>query len=328
MVRRLEHPRTIGQEKASPSAVASSPDSAWFSPWRSRNAVGASRGTFSSASLREIPNVDDGITPALREAPFVSLMLTTRDRPSFFPLALACYRHQTYANRELIVVDDGDRFPIDPDAVSAAGGRLIRTEPGTPLGTKLNLGAAAARGYLCLKMDDDDWYGPAWTEIIVARLLADWHVASRATKAGASPYLIFDVARWEIRRSAARHTAGGSLCFRKEDWAACPFRPVAISEDRFFLGDQIRLGTRFIPVATPEEFMGVRHDGVGNNHGHTWTPHRDYLATLARYARAPEDVLPSWALAFYQQLRHDLLAASSATSSRSLPPRGVRDSFT
>src|SRR5262249_4001230 len=74
----------------------------------------------------------------VRDAPLVSVILTTRDRPRFLAVALACYRRQTYPHRELIVVDDGDDFPADEARIAAVGGRLLRVEPGTPLGAKLN----------------------------------------------------------------------------------------------------------------------------------------------------------------------------------------------
>src|SRR5215831_526279 len=91
--------------------------------------------------------------------PLVSMVLSTRDRPHFLQVALACYRHQTYPQRELIVIDDGDHFPADESMIEAAGGRLMRMPADTPLGTKLNQGIQEARGWLCQKMDDDDWYG-------------------------------------------------------------------------------------------------------------------------------------------------------------------------
>src|SRR4051794_33498707 len=90
--------------------------------------------------------------------PLISVIITTRDRPYLLPVALTCYQHQTYPRRELIVVDDGEEFPADAARVAAVGGRLIRVEPGTPLGTKLNAGVEAADGRFCQKMDDDDWY--------------------------------------------------------------------------------------------------------------------------------------------------------------------------
>ena len=102
------------------------------------------------------------------------MILTTRDRPRFMEMALACFAHQDYPNRELIVVDDGDQHPVDERAVARLGGIVIRTEPGTPLGAKLNLGCDAARGMLCQKMDDDDWYGPGFESAMVQALLARW----------------------------------------------------------------------------------------------------------------------------------------------------------
>lgn len=64
--------------------------------------------------------------------PLVSVILTTRDRFRLLSIALACYSHQTYRERELIVVDDGDRFPADYDAdavvvpLRAGGGTRIK----------------------------------------------------------------------------------------------------------------------------------------------------------------------------------------------------------
>ncbi|MEZ4500784.1 MAG: glycosyltransferase family A protein [Thermomicrobiales bacterium] len=54
-------------------------------------------------------------------------------------MALACYRHQDYPNRELVIVDDGDQFPVDEQLARQIGATLIRAEPGTS-GAKLNLG--------------------------------------------------------------------------------------------------------------------------------------------------------------------------------------------
>ena len=103
------------------------------------------------------------------EAPFVSVVLTTRDRPRLLPVALAGYRQQTYPNRELIVVDDGNVHPVAAEVVAAAGGRLVRL-PAAQLGTKLNRGLAEAGGVLCQRMDDDDWYAPDFLE----RLVGTW----------------------------------------------------------------------------------------------------------------------------------------------------------
>jgi glycosyltransferase involved in cell wall biosynthesis len=242
------------------------------------------------------------------------MILTTRDRPDFFPVALACCRHQTYANRELIVVDDGDRYPVDAALVAAEGGRLIRADPGTSIGTKLNTGIEAAAGYLCLVIDDDDWYAPGYVGMMVGRLLADWRGASHASMVGAAPYLIFDLARWVILQTIPSHVGGGSLGFRREDWVASPFRPINRSVDRQFLADQARLGTRMLTVAAPEDFLGVRHRGVGNNRGHTWIDERGYIDRLTSCGRSPDDLLTSWAVAFYRHLSNEQRSEIGATS--------------
>src|SRR3954469_5636587 len=82
-------------------------------------------------------------------APTVSVILTTRDRPGLLRIALRCYTHQAYPHKELVVLDDGSPGPADSEAVRDAGGRLIRVEPGTPLGTKLNRGIEVSSGALC-----------------------------------------------------------------------------------------------------------------------------------------------------------------------------------
>src|SRR5919197_2308128 len=187
-----------------------------------------------------------------RDGPIVSVILTTRDRPRLLALALAYFRHQTYPRRELIVVDDGDRFPADHSAVEAAGGCLVRVPPGTPLGTKLNRGLEAARGSLCQKMDDDDWYAPRFLDAMVSALVASRSVICRPTVAFLMPFLFFDVARWEGQRSIPNNIPGATLLFTREDWGERPFRALPGDEDVWFLLDQARAGARLLPVRVPE----------------------------------------------------------------------------
>lgn len=257
--------------------------------------------------------------PRLRgvaEEPLVSVILTTRDRPGFLRFALTCYERQTYPNRELIVVDDGDRFPVDPDLVATVGGRVVRAPVGTPIGSKLNLGLDAARGVLCQKMDDDDWYGPAYVETMVTKLLESWREACRPTIAFVTPFLFFDVARWEIRRSLDRNVPGATLFFRRADWVLHRFRALPGDEDLWFFLDQVRAGTVPLVIEQPELFLAVRHRGSQRERGHTWInqqdnrPLEDYLLERPLHRRSPERVLPPWAVAFYRELRAELLAAA------------------
>ena len=244
--------------------------------------------------------------------PRVSVILTTRDRPQFLPLALAGYRHQTYPanDRELIVVDDGNRFPVSEPETQAAGGRLVRLPPGTPLGSKLNTGIEQARGQLIQKMDDDDWYGPAFLSAMTAALDDAWRVACRPTLFFLSPFLFFDLARWHIRRSVAGHLPGATLLFPRDLWQEQPFRPLPGDEDVWFLLDQARLGASAVTVDAIESFLAVRHSELSADRGHTWTHQGsgvaldDYTLRLEPYGRSPEELLPAWALETYRAIRN------------------------
>jgi glycosyltransferase involved in cell wall biosynthesis len=262
-------------------------------------------------------NADMPATAGALDRPLVSVVLTTRDRPRLLPVALACYRHQTCPNRELIVVDDGDRVPADEAAVEAAGGRLIRVPTGLPLGEKLNRGASQARGWLCQKMDDDDWYGPDFLRTMVDALLDSWRVACRPTVAFVAPFLFFDLARWEVRRSLDNNVPGATLLFRRDDWAERPFRALPGDEDFWFLRDQASLGASPLLVRGVESFVAIRHGGAAGR-GHTWVRQASgetleaYLLQRPLHPGGPEALFPSWALDVYRSLRPEAGAGIAA----------------
>jgi glycosyltransferase involved in cell wall biosynthesis len=237
--------------------------------------------------------------------PLVSVVLTTHERPQFLPTALACYGHQTYQPRELIVVDDS-RVPIAEDAVDAAGGRLIRVAPGTPLGEKLNRGVAVARGTLCQKMDDDDWYGPRFLESMVAAALKASVNVCRHTVACVAPYMFFDVTRWEIRSNRDNMFAGASLHFTRDAWRMTPFRGVARGEDMGFMLDQSRRRSRLVAVPGEEIFLAVRHGSHTWNRLDSGVSIDEHLAGCPLHEGGPEALLPEWALAFYRDLHERL----------------------
>jgi glycosyltransferase involved in cell wall biosynthesis len=252
----------------------------------------------------------------------VSVILTTRDRPRFLSVALACYQHQTYSQRELVVVDDGEDFPADEASVAAVGGRLVRVAPGTPLGEKLNRGVEAARSPFCQKMDDDDWYAPRFLETMISSVVPTRREVCRPTLAFLMPFLFFDVARWEVRRSIEINAPGATLLFTRDAWEARPFRPVRYDEDIWFLLDHVRAEATVVPVRAPELFLAVRHHGASRDRGHTWTHQgngeqlEEYMARRPLYKGGPEALLPEWALTVYRELRRDLLAGTRPVGSR------------
>jgi glycosyltransferase involved in cell wall biosynthesis len=245
------------------------------------------------------------------ELPLVSVIMTTRDRPGLLPIALECYRRQTYPRRELIVVDDGAAFPADEAAVTASGGRVIRVPEGTPIGTKLNRGATEARGSLCQKWDDDDWYAPQFLEEMVAGYRRHNAVICRPTVAYQRRSLWLDLERWRVLKWPIEEVAGGTLLFAREAWEECPFRPIHRSEDVWFVGDQMTADVSPAVVESPGSYVYVRHNGSATDRENVWRlwfdgqPVDTYLRAQSKQERYPRAILPDWAVAAYREVRRE-----------------------
>ncbi len=252
--------------------------------------------------------------------PLVSVVLTTRDRPHLLPIALRCFQHQSYANRELVVVDDGLDFPADVSSLPAESVRVVTVPPGTPLGVKLNHGVEAARGRLCMKMDDDDWYAPDYLATSVEALLDSERLVCRPTIVFHMGFLFFELKSWRIHESTDFNAPGATLLFSKNDWRRRPFRPVPTDEDAWFYRDQIRAGAQFLTIDSKETFVAIRHRGHSGTFGHTWTYQLDgstleqYLTSRPLYHRSPEQLFPDWALDVYRGIHDELVAAEAAVS--------------
>jgi glycosyltransferase involved in cell wall biosynthesis len=244
-----------------------------------------------------------------RREPVVSFILTTHDRPQLLPVALRCYAEQTVTELELIVIDDGERAPADEAAITTIGGRLIRVEPGTPLGVKLNEGVAVARGTFCQKMDDDDWYAPQFAERMLSAVAQGAEGISVPSVAFCTGYWMFDVARWSVHAVPNHQIGGGSIFFSRSGWAERPFEPISSGEDWRFIRDLSEIGVALVEVKERDLFVGVRHGG-----DHLWLAVEsgrlieDDLQDRPRLEAGPEALFPAWALTVYRSI-HEQLAA-------------------
>jgi glycosyltransferase involved in cell wall biosynthesis len=164
------------------------------------------------------------------EAPLVSCLMPTADRRVFVPHAIAQFLRQTYAPRELVIVDDGadpvgDLVPDDPRI------RYVRAERSTSLGAKRNLACSLARGTLLAHWDDDDWMSVARLAAQVAALQA-----ARADVCGLATVRYFDPAgdrAWEYRWTDRRRgwVGGNTLLYRRAAWERRPFPGLNEGED-------------------------------------------------------------------------------------------------
>ena len=89
--------------------------------------------------------------------------MITANRRNLAKRAILCFKNQSYANKTLLVIDDGDEDLTDileayiPGAYSYV---KIEKKPGQNLGYLRNLGLSLAKTELIAQWDDDDWYHP------------------------------------------------------------------------------------------------------------------------------------------------------------------------
>jgi glycosyltransferase involved in cell wall biosynthesis len=108
-----------------------------------------------------VPEPSLGI--AKNDIPRVSCLMVTGDRKFLSRRAIQCFINQTYQNKELVIVDDGEedytdllsRIPKDEYKYIK-----IKKCPNTVLGSLRNLTLDAASGDYLVQWDDDDWYHP------------------------------------------------------------------------------------------------------------------------------------------------------------------------
>ena len=106
--------------------------------------------------------------------PKISCLMITADRRQLCKRAIRCYRRQTYANKELVVVDDG-REDLEPLLAELPSDEVVyvrlEKRPENVLGQLRNVALDAARGDFVAQWDDDDWYHPERLERQAAPLL-------------------------------------------------------------------------------------------------------------------------------------------------------------
>ena len=91
--------------------------------------------------------------------------MVTRNRASIAQRAVRCFAAQTWSERELVIVDDGEEDYGPMLAPWIAGGARIHYHRLPPsanrtLGEARNISLEAGAGEFLVQWDDDDWYHP------------------------------------------------------------------------------------------------------------------------------------------------------------------------
>lgn len=158
--------------------------------------------------------------------------MPTRGRRAWIPLAVRWFAQQTYSQRELIVVDDGDD-PIEALLPADPAIRYLRLAGRHPVGVKRNQAAEAARGELLAHWDDDDWFAPHRLEVQVAAMQDP-----RVDLCGLSTLLYHDLRDgrcWQYRAPPGRAPWLSLLCYRRALWQSHPHPDLVVGSDTAFV---------------------------------------------------------------------------------------------
>lgn len=190
------------------------------------------------------------------DQPLVSCLMVTRDRARLARRALRCFAEQTWRNKELVIVDDGDEdygpmlSPFRAD--HTVHYHRIDNAEGLRLGGLRNLSLDLAGGAYCCQWDDDEWYHPRRIELQVHAMEAQgldacvleqtlMHVDT--PRMAAHPY-----------RADAGGGTPGTICHKKTDLRYPDQRR---AEDARFL-DRLRKEMRVGVVDGPHSHLFIR----------------------------------------------------------------------
>jgi hypothetical protein len=190
--------------------------------------------TPSSLITSSFSNSSTGEEGGGENHPLVSCIMPTYNRRAFVPQAIGYFSRQDYANKELIIVDDGtdavsDLIPSDQHI------HYIRLSQKTTLGAKRNIACEQARGTIIAHWDDDDWHAPHRLHYQVGALLREG-----TDLCGTTTLLFYDADNryaWQYVYPSGQRMwlAGGTLCYLRAFWTGNRFANINVGEDARFV---------------------------------------------------------------------------------------------
>jgi glycosyltransferase involved in cell wall biosynthesis len=160
--------------------------------------------------------------------PLVTCLCLTRNRREWLPKAIACFQLQTYANRELLIVADGEEV-ADLIPENDARIRLVYAWSGLSVGRKRNFGCGLAQGSVIAHWDDDDYSAPERLSYQVWRLRESGKAVT-----GFHSLKFTDGKAWWQYQGASSFVCGTTLCYERGWWLSHPFEDMQVMQDENF----------------------------------------------------------------------------------------------
>lgn len=226
--------------------------------------------------------------------PLVSCLMVTRNRPLLARRAIECFASQKWPNKELVIVDDGERDYQEVLGPYEGQHRIIYErlppEPERTLGAARNVSLELATGQYCVQWDDDEWYHPD-------RIALQMAAITPRTEAVVLKYTLMhlDTAEYIAHpyRGYVRGGTPGTILHRRSHVRYPELRK---NEDSVYLG-RLRESTEVAVLGRSYSHLFIRcfH---GEN---TWT--REHFLRRLHTTR-----LDQWRYFVAMRLRHDLFS--------------------
>ena len=203
------------------------------------------------------------LPPQAPGSALVSCVMVTGRRREFALQSIRYFERQDYANRELVIIDDGPE-DLTSEVAHSLRVRYVRVPSGLTIGDKRNRGCELSRGAIIAQWDDDDWYGPGRLRAQVQPILA-----GEADLSGLTGSVFFDLPRWQFwtcsmalhRRMFVEDVHGGTLVYRREIWEKNRYPNASLAEDAALLRGAVGRGGRLRRLPGTGLFLYLRHGG-------------------------------------------------------------------
>jgi hypothetical protein len=200
--------------------------------------------------------------------PHVTAICLTDNRQQFTDRAVACFRSQNYAEKQLLILDTGSleyRLPVMPVKESAQILLIhLKRSHDSTIGSLRNAAVRFAHSdsKIIIHWDSDDWSSPRRMTEQVEALGRAFEVTGYSTMA------FWDYERSEAwlydHRANSRDTycLGTSLAYTREAWNERPFKATSSGEDiAFCAGRRIISGSSVRPGVNKYMMLGAIHAG-------------------------------------------------------------------
>jgi glycosyltransferase involved in cell wall biosynthesis len=274
--------------------------------------------------MTAVPAEAGAASAGTQRSPAVSVVIPCYQQAEYLAEAVESVIGQTYADWEIVIVDDGspdDTARVAKELIAQNPDRRIRLvrQPNAGLAAARNAGIGASAGRYLLPLDADDVLMPAMLARTVALLDAEPRVAIAYTdqrQFGAVDRVV-RTADWDPDLQRRRNLFAATALFRREVWDAVggydPAMRRGYEDWDFWLGAAER---GFVGRRIPEPLFGYRIK-ASSMHVTARGSHRELVEQLrakhAQWYASPWRRWQRWPIRAWRRLRHLIGGATRAS---------------